>query len=337
MVVACTLTAPPAPSATPTQAATVAPIASPTVARLLASANAPADQFSSFRMRIERTWTPDGTASPSERIVWLNEKTSTPPAQRLVIASSDSDASWLQLGNLAWECSKSEAVCSSSAISETRVIANVFNQVLLNGPEPILVLANQDDYTWLGMQTAGDIPVRHYQVQFLPLAKSVHPGETESVTSADAQVWVTESDQLPPYVLRMLITWRGERQGIPGTGMLSYELFDVNAPFAIEMPDSIAIDLLNQVPLPEGTLNLEKTPYSISFTTLQETTTVAEFFRNTLPSAGFISISESEQEGAIFSEQIWTKNGFLYIIGIGKAETDSENGESLVTINQQKP
>ena len=225
-VIACSLANPLTPTPTATLISLTATVASTQTARILPSVRSPLEEVPNYRLRIERTWTSEGAASPSERIVWLHEATDSPPAQRLVISSVDSDASWLQLGDLTWECTDGETACNPSTITSTHRVSQIFTQPLLEGVEPLLVMANPADFNWIGVESVAGLPADHYQISFPPLAETIHPGEVQSLTSSDAQIWISQGPKFPGLVMRMLLSWDGQRQDIPGTGLLSYELFD---------------------------------------------------------------------------------------------------------------
>jgi hypothetical protein len=80
---------------------------------------------------------------------------------------------------------------------------------------------------------------------------------------------------------------------IDGKAALNYELTDINANFEISLPAECAAQQPPQdIPLPDGAENINSTSGLISFTTSLTANAVADFYRSSLPAAGWTAGEE---------------------------------------------
>lgn len=109
-------------------------------------------------------------------------------------------------------------------------------QPLLRGAESVISLLAAEELTFLGREWLYSLPSRHYLTNSPSLADAVTSNLVGTVEHSTTELWVVEDPGYPAFIIFMLIHWEGEINGIPGSGILIYQVFDINASFAVQPP-----------------------------------------------------------------------------------------------------
>lgn len=196
--------------------------------------------LSSYRMRIYLNWDREDKGSVTyhaEEGIWDqvvdNQKTLRKMSAFL---SPGIELEWIQQQNKGWECYENFVRCTALDRSLEDAVS-IMGQGTLLGVEPILSNAGVGVFEYIGDARIGDIAVRHYTIDYLLLVESVHLGEQGSVSEHSGEVWIAYELGLPQFVVKLQLTWRGLYGDSMGSGKFMYEVYDVNLPVDIALPE----------------------------------------------------------------------------------------------------
>jgi hypothetical protein len=274
----------------------------------------------SYRVRMVTQWTPEG--GTPESFVMEQEHTREPAAQRLVMESGEGDSlEWVQIGDMAWYCSG--GTCAQTQQSEED-LAGTFGEGMAFDP---VDFSSDSEFEYLGEETVNGIRTRHYSLVLDALeAAMLAQGDVSDVAGAS---WIADEAGLPTFVVRFTMSWTETRGEQVGTTEWSYEVYDVNTSITIEPPEGAA-EMAEDVPVYPGATDLFTMEGLTTFSTPDDVTTVADFYRTELAAQGWTNESDDEMSGMI--NQAWSKEDRTLNLMISPAEEGGEGSSVFITI-----
>jgi hypothetical protein len=268
--------------------------------------------LSSYRVRWSMQWTPEG--GTAESTVILQEHTREPQAYRITMEGGQGSIEMVQIEGTTWTCFGGS--CAQTQASEDD-IASQFDAQVLDPSD----LTSDSDMDYVGQETVNGISTRHYTLN-LNAAGVALLGQGE-VTDVNSAVWIADDASLPAFVVRYTMTWQETRDGQAGANEISYEVYDVNAPFTIEPPENAA-SMPEDIPAYPDAATLMVMEGLVSFSTSDDVATVADFYRAELPNLGWTGQSDDVQAALVM--QTWVKDAQTMTLMI----TEGEEGTSVM-------
>ncbi len=272
----------------------------------------------SYRARITWEWTPEG--EETEVFVVEQEETRNPPAKRYVISQDGETTEWVQIEDTAWICFSGSCVQTQENPED---LASEFGQGL--GVDPGVYFGGEKDY--VGDETINGINTRHYVLHLSP-TEALALVESD-VTELRSEAWVADEPDLPTFLVRFLIEWKGVRDEHPGEGRYLYEVYDVNQPITIEPPESAPAGLPEDVPTYPNAQDIVMMAGMFSFSTPDEVSVVADFYETQLPEMGWTQTESSDLGGMVM--QTWMKDGRTLSLMIS---SEDEGTSVMITLEE---
>jgi len=181
-----------------------------------------------------------------------------------------------------------------------------------------------DEYKYLGRETVNDLSTKHYRLDLSSVQAAAMFGT--NVTEASSEVWIANESKLPPFMVRMIVTYKGDIEtDRPGTATITQDVYDVNKSFTIEPPEeALAGGLPEDVPMYPGGTELTTMSGMVSFKTVDDAATVTAFYEKALSDNGW----GKDPEGFV---PTWTKEGRTLELYVSDEET---GGASVVIMIQ---
>jgi len=256
-------------------------------------------ELDSYRTRISFQWIPDG--GTPETWSMEQEYTREPLAQRWTMQAGE-DASesieWVQIGDTAWFCGGGSCAQSQQSAEE---MAESFGEGMVFEPEDF---TSGYDTRFIGKETVNGVSARHYALD-LSAAEAAMLAQGE-VSDVEADFWISDESSLPTFVVRFTMSWTETREEQEGSGSLTYDVSDVNAPITIEAPEGAA-GMPDDVPSYPNATDLLVMEGMASFSTADDVATVADFYHTELAAQGWSNESDDEFSGMV--SQAWSKEG----------------------------
>jgi len=259
----------------------------------------------SYRSRFNlRTEFEDGTV---QEIAFEQEATRDPLAQRMLMSSSEGDASedfeFIRVGDSQWTRFGEEWIQSTMTEEEMD-----FQEGMIYSYEDFSSFADDDDYEYLGKEKVNGVQTKHYRLDLDPLSMAALTSDGE-VKDVEAEVWVAHESDLPEFPMRFVMSAEvtSEVDGeIPGTVFFEQEVYDVNASFIIEPPEeALSGGLPSDIPMYPNASEVTSMAGMVFFSSSDEAGTIADFYRDALESAGWSQTESNELEGLVM--ETWTK------------------------------
>ncbi|HHS97201.1 MAG TPA: hypothetical protein ENK08_04790 [Chloroflexi bacterium] len=254
--------------------------------------------LNSYRVRITWQWTAEN--GESEQMVIEQEATKEPPAQRIVITSAQEEGAieFVQIGDKAWSCFNGSCIQTEQDPEE---LADQFGEEAFTDPATYF----DTEKEFVGRETVNGINTRHYVLHLSPLeAAALSGGE---ITDLQSEVWVADEGDLPTFVVRFILKWKGTQNDQQGEGQYIYEVYAINAPIIIEPPEGAPTGLPEDVPAYPNAQDTAVMGGMITFSTPDEASVVAQFYKDQMPTEGWTLSDETDLGGMV--SQTWTKEG----------------------------
>ena len=250
------------------------------------------------------------------------EHTREPAAQRLVMESGQGESlEWVQIGDMAWYCSG--GTCAQTQQSEED-LAGTFGEGMAFDP---VDFSSDSEFEYLGEETVNGVRTRHYALVLEAMeAALLAQGDVSDVEGAP---WIADEADLPTFVVRFAMSWTETRGEQVGTTEWSYEVYDVNASITIEPPEGAA-EMAEDVPVYPGATDLFTMEGLTTFSTPDDVTTVADFYRTELAAQGWTNESDEEMSGMV--NQAWSKEDRTLNLMISPAEEGEEGSSVFITV-----
>jgi hypothetical protein len=259
-------------------------------------------------------------SSTPEGMVMEQAYTRDPAARRFVIEGQEGErVEWVQIEDQAWYCTG--GTCTKTQGDVEDLVSGFGAQML----DPV-DFTNDADYSYQGQETLNGVRTKRYALDLSAAETAFLRMAQGDISDVEGQAWVADEPDLPTYVVRFELTWKETQDDQTETGELSYEVYDVNTPITIEPPEGAASsELPEDVPLyPEAEVVFSAEGVS-NLTTPDDVATVADFYREELPAAGWTKGSDDEMEDMV--SQVWNKDDRTLSLMISPGE---EGGSSLV-------
>jgi hypothetical protein len=219
--------------------------------------------------------THDGQAEQwSKTYVMLSVK--EPTARQLTIEKSgdnpDPEAVFMAEANGAAYERTGEDTCNATVIDSENVLAETW--------EPAGFLTGVIGADEAGAETVNDVAANHYTFDERAFGQL-------DIAQSTGEMWVASEGG---YIVRYLLTTQGDAdyfgEGIEGTLTWDYQLTDVNAPLAIELPADCPSGLVDAPLLPDAS-NVLNVPGVLAYDTASAVAEVAAFYQEQLPTLGW--------------------------------------------------
>ncbi len=273
--------------------------------------------LNSYRTRIS---VQGATGLNSDSVVVEQVYTRDPTAQRFVMMDQKGESfEWVQIEDQAWFCA--EGACTKTQ-GDMEDLVSGFGSELFHDPTDF---TDDADYSYQGQETLNGVRTKRYTLE-LSAAETALLMTEEDILDVEGQAWIADEPDLPTYVVRFELTWKETQDGETQPGELSYEVYDVNAPITIEPPEGADTSQLPEdVPVyPDATVVLGTEDMS-NLQTPDDVATVADFYREELPAAGWTKGSDDEMEDMV--SQVWNKDGRTLSLMIA---SEDEAGSNII-------
>jgi len=273
----------------------------------------------SYRTRFHAEWRPE--EGDPEVFSFEEASTRNPSARRMVMEgmAEGETIEIVQIEDQSWMCSG--GTCSQMA-ADPEELTSGFSDTMMFDPSDVTDEANA---TFEGREKMSGYQTRHYTLDVTPMqAAFLAEGE---VSDLEGEAWVADEPDLPAFVVRFEMSWTEEREAVTGQVSFVYETYDVNVPFTIEPPEGAeASGLPEDVPMyPDGELTFSMEGMT-SFSSADEVSEVADFYREQLAAEGWTM--ESDDEMGSMVQQAWRKGERALTLMIS-----SEDGGSSIMIS----
>jgi len=265
------------------------------------------DGLNSYRARIALQWILEGESAQVSRTEI--EATRDPLAKRITTTSEKGIQEWFEAGGKVWYCT------GGTCWPQSRETVSGFGEEVFLWDSRAAEIFDQLDRHYLGEERVNGIHTLHYVILspppgwFGPLREDAHDVRTD--------IWIANEEVLPAMAIRLVTTWKLAGEDKKGKGIYSLDIYDVNVPFVIELPEGIPDALPEDIPLyPAGTQPL--LGGGVTFSTKASPATVASFYRIKLAALGWILESEEELRGTF--SQLWNKRGWQLKLVISPKE-----------------
>lgn len=252
----------------------------------------------SYRAHISMQWTPE--SGTPESMVMEQEHTRDPAAQRFIMDAGEEETfEWVQIEDQSWYCFGDK--CTQSQADADEVVTD-FGAGVSFEPSDIV---EDTDFRSAGQETVDGIRTQHYILE-LSKAEAAMLAEGE-VFDVEGEAWIADEPDLPTFVVRFVMTWKETREDRTGSAELSYKVYDVNAPITIEPPKAAeGSGLPEDVPAYPNASEMVSMAGMITFTTSDDVTTVADFYREEMPAQGWKK--DSDENLGEMVNQTWKKD-----------------------------
>lgn len=287
-------------------------------------------QLDTYRMRFE--WSLEKADGSTESLTMEQAATREPEAQQFLIGSAGESIEYIQIEDQVWIRYGEEWMQSSS--ETTGDFAEEFGSGLMDESDWIDEVEDED-YEYLGKEDINGIQARHYRTSYneswLGLLGEEGPDDIDQGT---ADVWITNENNLPAFVVRFEVEIKGTADNEAITGRLSQEVYDVNTNFTIEPPADVASGGLPEgVPLYPEAEGLTTFGTMTTFTVGDGVETVNEFYVEALEGAGWVQEEGSSMATDMMATSTWTKDGETLTLNIVESE-EGEGTQVVVTLGE---
>lgn len=271
--------------------------------------------LNSYRSTMIWRITPAG--GEPETLQMTQEETRDPHAMRFTMDMGPQTTEFVQIGDTSWLCSAGSCVQSQQSEEE---FMSQFGEGFMIEPSDVIP---DSDYQRVGRENVNGIRTQHYRLSIPPAqAMMLTQGTVDDVES---EVWIADERDLPTFVVRFRLAWEGTYEGEQASGEYIIEVTDINAPFTIEPPEGAEDSgLPEDIPTYPNATDFVVFSGNASFTSSDSPETVADFYRNQLPTLGWTN--QDDQVMGEMINQTWGKEGRTITLMI----TPQDGGSGVV-------
>jgi hypothetical protein len=192
---------------------------------------------------------------------------------------------------------------------------------------------DDEDWEFVGGERVNGIATLHYKFEESGLGTAFALGLSE-ISEANGEVWIADEAGLPAFPVRMVITAEGvDEEGRNVAMEFSSEVTEINTDFVIEAPEDAEMGGMGEdVPRYENAQDVNSLGTILMFSTLDDVSTVSEFYLEELEAAGWTQVEVSELGNMVMQE--WQKDERTLSVMISE---DEEAGNTGVMLSVETP
>jgi len=185
--------------------------------------------------RMDMTWAFTSEDGSVEEFSIQEEATRSPAAQRYIMHSGGESIEFIQIEQTQWMRFGEEWMQTTASEDE---VDGGFGEFFID-PDEMFSDVDAGDYKYIGKDNVNGMNARHYQLKDSTWDMMFAFNATD-VKEGVIDVWIVDERDLPKFVVRYDVVATGTFED-EGTGKLTltWNIYDVNAPFTIEAPADV--------------------------------------------------------------------------------------------------